>query len=91
MTPAPKPKRAYRYAVTGSSGSGVKSIGTSPFVLDWEYFGRDYTWQIYDLANMELTGWIEGRYVDQGWIVDGTYKTDAEMEPAAASPKRLAQ
>ena len=75
---SPVGKRAYRYEVTGSEGSGATAIGDSPFILDWTYFGRSYTWQIFDRKAGKCTGWISGKYVDKGYV-DGTYKSDAEL------------
>ncbi len=70
------PRRAYRYAVVGAGGSGVVAIGDSPFVLDWTYLGRSYTWNITG-PGLKPTGYIEGKYVDRGRIIDGTYEADA--------------
>jgi hypothetical protein len=76
-------RRAYRYTVTDSWGSGVAAIGDSPFVIDWQYLGLSYTWHIYNLTTMEIEGWIAGKYVDKGYTIKGQFKSDEEL--AAAS------
>lgn len=78
-------RRAYRYAVTGSGGEGEKAIGTSPFMLDWKYLGRVYTWNIVGGETLASIGWIEGKYIDKGYIVNGKYQTDDEIASATAA------
>lgn len=77
-----KPKRAYRYEVIDHGGSGTKSIGDSPYILDWHDLGKEYTWTFYNLKTMEAVGFITGRLKDKGWLTDGTYKSDAELRRA---------
>jgi hypothetical protein len=72
-------KRAYRYAVIDHGGTGTKAVGDSPFVLDWKYLGRTYTWNIVGGPRLESSGFITGRYLDKGWLVDGEYVADAEV------------
>ena len=72
-------KRAYRYRVTGSEGSGTKAIGDSPYVLDWKYLGRSYSWLIFDSTKGEETGFFSGEYVDRGYVDAVGYKSDAEL------------
>lgn len=78
---APEARRAWRYEVIDSWGSGATAIGESPFIVDWKNLGKEYTWTIYDFAKGEVTGTITGRLLDKGYVVDGDYKSDAELGP----------
>lgn len=81
-----EPKRAYRYEVVDSGGEGTTAIGESPFILDWTYFGKEYTWNIVRGPRVESVGFIAGRFVDKGYVDGDGYKSDAELA-ADRTPK----
>lgn len=78
----PDRRRAYRYEVIETTGTGTAAMGDKPNVLDWKYLGKEYTWTIFDFKLGEVVGTITGRYVDKGFCEAGKFKTDAELAAA---------
>jgi hypothetical protein len=95
LTPpqATERKRAYRYEVTETGGDGTRAVGESPYIIDWKYLGKTYTWNIVGgpASRFASLGFISGRYIDKGHVgEDGKYVSDKDAAAASARTKEEA-